>query len=55
MPKIDPNKCLKCGFCAADCPVGAIQQGKYSYEIVQSVCVNCGQCIFNCVNEAVEE
>ena len=26
--KIDCEKCISCGACAADCPVGCISQGE---------------------------
>ncbi len=41
--KIQSN-CIKCGACAASCPVGCISEGSYTYEIDRNRCINCGTC-----------
>lgn len=38
------NKCICCGACASECPVGAIHQGDGKYEIDKDTCVSCGTC-----------
>lgn len=38
------NKCIKCGSCAAECPVAAITEGEEKYEIDKSMCIDCGTC-----------
>lgn len=41
MLKIDKEKCLGCGACAAQCPVQAIKEKDGKYEIGED-CVECG-------------
>ena len=36
------EKCIGCGACAANCPVGCISQGDSKYEIDPNSCIECG-------------
>jgi len=54
MLKIDKEKCLGCGACAANCPVGAIQEKDGKYEIGEA-CVECGACAANCPAQAISK
>ena len=49
------DKCIACGACAADCPVGCIAQGDNKYEIDASCCIGCGTCQAVCPVGAPEE
>lgn len=49
------DKCISCGACAAECPVGCISQGDAKFEIDQSACISCGTCAGVCPVEAPEE
>lgn len=42
------NKCLSCGRCVSECPVGAIKlvNGQVEYDI--NKCVNCDKCVSAC-------
>lgn len=41
--KITP-KCIKCGSCAVNCPVGCIEEGEERFEIDSERCIECGTC-----------
>ncbi len=47
--------CIKCGACAATCPVEAISEGDEKYVIDANVCVDCGACEGVCPVEAISE
>ena len=52
--KVDGNKCIKCGACAKNCPVGNIKMdgnGKFSFG---GDCVMCTRCSFNCPTNAFD-
>ena len=50
--KIDCEKYISCGACAANCPVECISQGESCFEIDQSACIGCGTCAGICPVEA---
>ena len=51
---IDPEKCVKCGICAKNCPVNAIKGNRETgFEIDQSLCIKCGKCYDVCKFDAV--
>jgi len=49
------DKCIACGACAAECPVGCISQGDDKYIIDEATCIGCGTCAGVCPVEAPEE
>jgi len=48
------DKCVSCGSCESECPVGAISQGKDKYVIDADTCIDCGTCEAACPNGAIE-
>ena len=42
------DKCISCGACAAECPVGCISQGDDKFVIDESACISCGTCAGVC-------
>ena len=47
---IDMDKCILCGICSKQCPVGAIEvskDGKY-WEIDRFKCISCEYCVEKC-------
>ena len=50
---VDPEKCVGCGTCVDECPMGCISLGYYAM-INQELCVQCGICEYECIFNAVE-
>ena len=47
------DKCVACGTCIDECPVGAISEGDI-YKVDASACIDCGSCVESCPNSAIE-
>jgi ferredoxin len=47
--------CIKCGACAAECPVSCITEGDDTYIIDASACVECGTCASVCPVDAPKQ
>ena len=46
------DKCIKCGACAAACPVSCISEGNEKYVINKEECIECGTCAATCPVDA---
>ena len=62
MPCKINNKCIACGDCEPHCPLGAIREGDYIYEIDGTLCNDCSgyykgpRCIDVCpIEGAIEQ
>jgi len=42
------DECIKCGACAAGCPMSCIKEGAAKYEIDENACIECGACAASC-------
>ena len=42
------DACIKCGACAANCPVECISEGEEKYIIDPERCIECGTCAAVC-------
>ena len=52
---VDADKCIKCGICAKNCPVEAIQWKKKETAFIdKSKCIKCMSCILNCPADAID-
>ena len=49
-PTIRYSKCVKCGICIKECPVGAISA---DYVIDRAKCIGCGKCVESCPYKAI--
>lgn len=47
------DACIKCGACAAECPVSAISEGDSQYVIDPATCIDCGACAAICPVSAI--
>ena len=45
----------KCGACESECPNGANVEEEKKITINYDKCVECGNCIDNCYNKAIDE
>lgn len=52
---VDSKKCVGCGICVENCPMGAIVISNGHAEIDKTKCINCGACAANCPNQAIKE
>jgi uncharacterized Fe-S center protein len=52
-PKIDEQKCIACGECAAHCSQAAISVADDSARIDEEKCIGCGECIVICPSDAI--
>lgn len=48
------DRCVACGTCIDECPMGAISEGDI-YKIDADTCVSCGTCASVCPNNAIDE
>lgn len=50
--KVDVDKCVGCGDCVRDCPVGAVHLSKKK-AVIEETCTDCGACLKVCEESAL--
>ena len=53
-PRIDNEKCTRCGNCFNGCPVNAIKDANGKYVIMPEDCIQCYCCVENCNYSAIK-
>lgn len=54
LPKVNMEKCIKCGKCAKVCPILAIAIEKGQPPVIdEEICLGCGVCARNCPTKAI--
>ena len=51
----EAEKCVNCGTCEPECPVGAISEVSDKRIIAEDTCISCGACAAVCPTEAISE
>ena len=54
MVRINEEKCIGCGYCVRDCPVGAMSLSRKKAVVDEALCTECGACIRVCEQGAIE-
>ncbi len=55
-PVIVADECISCGVCVDACPVGVLELGDESAEVVDGdACIACGACLDACPAGAITE
>ena len=50
--KVDLEKCIGCGHCVRDCPVGAVRLSRKK-AVIDETCTECGACLAVCEQGAI--
>lgn len=54
-PKLDKNKCQRCGLCVKNCRSNAVFQAPGQYPIfIKDLCSGCGACWLVCPHQAIQ-
>jgi MinD superfamily P-loop ATPase len=57
IPRVDEDKCLRCGVCQTLCPFGAISFDQDSGRVpgvTREYCSGCGWCVGHCPQGAID-
>jgi len=55
IPKVDPEKCTKCGLCGQECQFGAINVYDSGVLVFKNLCHGCGVCSLVCPENAIQD
>ena len=46
---VDEKRCVACGVCVKECPMGAASVWKGCYAVINpDICIGCGKCAKSC-------
>lgn len=52
-PTVEPEFCVACGACIANCPAGCIKMKEGKALIDEGSCIGCGECVVVCRTKAI--
>ncbi|MCX5680191.1 MAG: DUF362 domain-containing protein [Candidatus Omnitrophica bacterium] len=53
VPTVEPEFCVACGLCRANCPAGCIKMENGKANILSGSCIGCGECVVVCRTKAI--
>lgn len=52
---INTEECVRCGCCQSNCPIGAIYDTGFEFEVKAEECIDCGRCETVCPNGSIQK
>lgn len=52
--RVDFGKCVRCGYCVADCPTCVLEMAEQGPRVREDQCIECGHCVSVCPTDAID-